>query len=443
MRYLPHTPEDLQAMMAVVGVSSLEELFATVPAAFRLPGPLALPPPLSEWELNEHMDGLAARIAVRPEYRLFLGAGRYDHYLPATITALLGRGEFATSYTPYQPEISQGTLQGIYEFQTLSSRLLGLEVATASHYEGATALAEALLLAIKKTGRTTVAISTLVHPLYRQVVATYLRPSGYRLLELPAGEDGLTELGALPDPGAVAAVAIQSPNFFGAIEPLARWAALAHGGEALLIATFSEPLAFAFFKSPGEQGADLAAGEGQSLGIPAAFGGPGLGILASTRAHMRDLPGRLVGKTLDRDGEAGFVLTLAAREQHIRREKATSNICTNNGLNALAAAMYMASLGGSGIRALAALNRDKAEYLKGALRAVGVGIPHQATTFNEFVADFGPGFPALYQRLLARKIVLGLPLAPYYPGQEGRTLLCATETTKKSDIDELVKEVAG
>lgn len=441
MRYLPHTREDLAAMLAAVGVDSLEELFRTVPAAVRLQGELNLPPPLSEWELNDHMDTLAARIAGRPEYSVFLGAGRYDHFIPASITALLGRGEFSTSYTPYQPEISQGTLQGIYEFQTLASRLLGLEVATASHYEGATALAEALLIAIKKTGRSRVAISALVHPLFREVVATYLRPTGYEIVEIPAGADGSTDPAALSDLSTVAAVAIQSPNFFGGIEPLASWAELAHGSGALLIATFTEPLAFGLFKSPGGQGADLAAGEGQSLGIRPSFGGPGLGILASTPQYLRDLPGRLVGKTVDSAGERGFVLTLAAREQHIRREKATSNICTNNGLNALAAAMYMASLGGSGVRQLAALNHDKAEYLKGKLRALGVGIPYAVSTFNEFVADFGSGFDRLYQRLLARKIVLGLPLARYYPGQEGRTLLCVTETMKKNEIDRLLTEV--
>ena len=443
MRYLPHTEEDIAAMLRVVGVPSLDDLFGSVPAAYRQQAALDLPGPLSEWELNELMDSLAGRMASPPGYRVFLGAGRYDHHIPATVNYLLGRSEFSTAYTPYQPEISQGTLQGIFEFQTLCTRLLGLEVATASHYDGATALAEALLIAIRKTGRSRVAVSRLVNPLYRQVIATYLQPTGCSIVEIGRGPDGRTDPGSPGDLGEMAAVAVQSPNFLGCIEDLRGFADRAHANGALFITSFTEPLAYGLLKNPGSQGTDIAAGEGQSLGIPASFGGPGLGILASTGEFMRSLPGRLVGKTLDLDGEQGFVLTLTAREQHIRREKASSNICSNNGLCALTAAMYLASLGGTGFRKLAALNHDKAEYLKKRLAGTGIRIPFAGPTFNEFVADLGPDADKIYSRLVRRKIIPGLRLERFYPEMAGHVLLCVTETMKKEDLELLVQEVTS
>ena len=337
-------------MLGVVGFKDLDSLFAAVPADCRFGGALDLPEAMSEWALEEHVGRLAGRMAVSPEYSLFLGAGSYDHYIPATVSSLISRSEFVTSYTPYQPEMLQGTLQGIYEYQTMTARLLGMEVATASHYDGATALAEALLMAVRITGRKKAAISRAIHPHYRQVVRTYFASTGYELLEIPCLETGLTNLDRLEEIRDLAAVAVQSPNFFGCIENLQAAAERAHSGGALLVSGFTEALAFGLLKSPGSQGADIVAGEGQSLGIPRSFGGPVLGMLASRKRYMRNLPGRLVGKTKDRDGMRGFVLTLATREQHIRREKATSNICSNNSLCALAAAMYMASLGGTGIR---------------------------------------------------------------------------------------------
>jgi glycine dehydrogenase subunit 1 len=443
MRYLPHTAEDIAAMLRAVGIRELDELFSSLPADCRFKRGLNLPEAMSEWELERKVTHMAGRMAVPPEYTLFLGAGSYDHFIPATVSSLLGRSEFVTSYTPYQPEMLQGTLQGIYEYQTLTALLLGMEVATASHYDGATALAEALLMAVRITKRKKVALSRAIHPHYRQVVRTYFAPTGYELIEIPYLETGLTDLACLEGTKELAAVAIQSPNFFGCIENVQPAADRVHSGGALLVSCFTEALAFGLLKSPGSQGADIVGGEGQSLGIPCSFGGPALGMLASRRSYMRNLPGRLVGKTTDRDGKRGFVLTLATREQHIRREKATSNICSNNSLNALAAAMYMASLGGTGIRELAALNHDKAEYLKNKLQAAGCTIRFSSPTFNEFVVGFPGGIDAQYRRLIKRKIVAGLPLGAYYPELADYGLICVTETCSREEMDRLVREVVS
>jgi len=441
MRYLPHTDEDIAAMLGAIGLEGIDDLFRTIPPDCRLQGGLRLPPALTEWELDEHMEGLAGAMAVSPEYRIYLGAGSYDHRIPATVAHLLGRSEFLTSYTPYQPEMLQGTLQGIYEYQSLTASLLGMEVATASHYDGATALAEALLMVVRITKKKRIALSRAIHPHYRQVVRTYFAPTGYELVELPFLDNGLTDFSSLEGAGGLAAVAVQSPNFFGCIEDLREAGERAHAAGALFVATFTEALAYGLLKSPGSLGADIAGGEGQSLGIPRSFGGPALGMLASRKEYLRGLPGRLVGRAKDGDGREGFVLTLATREQHIRREKATSNICTNNGLCALAAVMYMASLGGTGMRKLASLNRDKAEYLKGALREAGCTIAFPAPTFNEFVVAAPGGFDAIHRRLLEKKIVAGLPLGPYYPELAGHFLLCVTETARREDLDALAKEV--
>ncbi len=441
MRYLPHTDEDVAAMLGVVGVSDLDGLFAAIPADCRMSGELQLPPALTEWELDGHMDRLAGSMAVSPEWSTFLGAGSYDHHIPAVVSTLAARSEFVTSYTPYQPELLQGTLQGLYEYQTLAARLLGMEVATASHYDGAAALAEALLMAVRITKRKKVALSRALHPHYREVVRTYFAPTGYEIEEIPFLATGLTDLTRLEDAGELAAVVVQSPNFFGCIEDLREAGERAHAAGALLVATFTEALAYGLLKSPGSQGADITAGEGQSLGIPRSFGGPALGILTSRKLYMRSLPGRLVGQTKDREGNRGFVLTLATREQHIRREKATSNICSNNSLCALAAAIYLATLGGTGFRRLAALNHDKAEYLKNALRDAGCAIPFSAPTFNEFVVSAPGGFDARYRRLIGKKILAGLPLGPYYPELAGHNLLCVTETAGREAMDALVREV--
>jgi glycine dehydrogenase subunit 1 len=441
MRYLPHTPEEISAMLAAVGVDSLDDLFAAVPAACRRQSDLKLPERLSEWELNRHIDDLAGTMAVSPEYKVFMGAGSYEHYIPAAVSHLLSRSEFVTSYTPYQPEMSQGTLQAIFEYQTLTARLLGMEVANASQYDGASALAEAALMAVRVTKKKKVAVSRLIHPHYRKVLQTYLAPTGYEMVELPYLANGSTDPSRLEGLADLAGVAVQSPNFFGCIEDLQRIGDQARAKDALLIAGFTEPLAFGLYKNPGSQGADIACGEGQSLGIPRTFGGPALGMFAARMKYVRNMPGRLVGQTADVDGRRGFVLTLATREQHIRREKATSNICTNHSLCALASAMYMATLGGTGIKALARLNYDKCEYLKQELRRAGFNIAFEQATFNEFVVEFPAGFEKTYDRLVGNKIIAGLPLECHYRELKNHYLLCVTETVSKEDMDRLVDAI--
>jgi len=441
MRYLPHTDEEIASMLGVVGAASLEDLFSAVPPSCRRNRGMNLPEPLSEWDLNRLMRERSNGVAAPPEYTIYTGAGSYEHHIPQVIPYLLSRSEFVTSYTPYQPEMSQGTLQAVYEYQTLSSRLLGMEVSNASMYDGASALAEAILMAVRISRHRRVALSCLIHPHFRRVVRTYLAPMDCEIIELPYRPDGRTDLSSLPGLVGLAAVAIQSPNFLGVIEDLKDPAERAHDQGALLIATFTEPLAYGILKSPGSLGADIASGEGQSLGIPQSFGGPGLGLFATKMNHVRSMPGRLVGKTTDIEGRRGFVLTLATREQHIRREKATSNICTNNSLCAVAATMYMACLGSSGIRELAQLNHDKAEYLKKQLRHGGCKIPFESPTFNEFAAQMPPGFAKIRQRLLEKKIVAGLPVESYYPELRNHYLFCVTETKSREDMDRLVKEL--
>ncbi|MFP4085618.1 MAG: aminomethyl-transferring glycine dehydrogenase subunit GcvPA [Desulfobacteraceae bacterium] len=442
MRYLPHTDEEIADMLETIGADGLDDLFAAVPEACRVDHPPDIPGPLTEWDLRIQLDQISGRMGVGAPYGTYLGGGRYDHYIPAFIPALLSRSEFTTAYTPYQAEISQGTLQGIYEFQTLISRFLGMEVANASLYDGASALAEGLLMAHRITRGTRVALSGVIHPHYRQVVRSYLRPAGVEMMELPWQADGRTDPDGLNQMGDLAAVAIQSPNFFGSIEDLKLISAICSEKKALLVTCFTEPLAYGLLKSPGSQGAHVACGEGQSLGIPMGYGGPGLGLFATRRDYVRQMPGRLVGKTSDTQGKQGFVLTLATREQHIRREKATSNICTNSSLCALNAAMYMAALGGPGIRELAQLNHDKAAYLKAGLREMGCSIPFDAPTFNEFVVAFPGAGEEVYGRLLEKRVAAGLPLAPYAPDLGGHYLMCVTETKSKSDMDQLIAQVA-
>ncbi len=444
MRYLPHTQEDIADMLKKIGADSLDDLFVSIPNDCRRKTGLDLPQAMTEWELNHHMSGLAEQMAVCPDYKVFIGAGSYDHYIPEVVKHLLGRSEFYTAYTPYQPEMSQGTLQAIYEYQTLTTRLLGLDVANASMYDGASSLAEALLMSVRVTRRKKVAISRLIHPLYRQVVRTYFAPTEFEVIELPILESGQTDMSGLKDLETFAGVAVQSPNYFGCIENLSALGEQIHSdNKTLFIVSFTEPLAYGLLRNPGSLGADIACGEGQSLGIPRSFGGPGLGMFAAKKTYMRNMPGRLVGRTQDIEGKRGFVLTLSTREQHIRREKATSNICSNQGLCATAAAMYMATLGGTGIRKLAQLNHDKAAYLQNALKTARVEVPFDTPVFNEFVVKFPGDFKKTYAKLLAKNLVPGLSLAPDYPEFSGYYVLCATETMDKADMDLLVKEVTS
>lgn len=444
MRYLSHTNDEIAAMLKAIGMEHLDDLFKTIPDGCCTITHLDLPEPLTEWELNTHMDDLAHTMAVSPGYKIFMGAGSYDHFIPAAASYLLARGEFVTAYTPYQAEVSQGTLQAIYEYQTLVTWLLGMDVANASMYDGGSSLAEALLMAIRTTRRKKVAVSRAIHPLYRKVVQTYFSPTEYEVLEVPYREDGQTDLDAIKNMDELAAVAVQSPNFFGCIEDLQHFSTQVHtDSKTLLVTCFTEPLAYGLLKNPGSQEADIACGEGQSFGIPQSFGGPGVGMFAAKAKFMRSMPGRLVGVTKDRDGNRGFVLTLATREQHIRREKATSNICSNQALCATATAIYMAMLGGTGMRNLARLNYDKAEYLKNALIESGFAVPFTTPTFNEFIVKFPHDFEQTYRRLLERKIIAGLPLGNQYPELNGHYLLCATETASKEDMDTLVQEVTS
>ncbi len=441
MRYFPHTEEDIASMLNVIKQPGLDALFTSIPEDCRLSDKLNLPHALTEWELKKFMETLAQSTASSHDYKVFIGAGSYSHYIPSIIPYLLGRSEFVTAYTPYQPEMSQGTLQAIYEYQTLTARLLGMEIANASLYDGASALAEALLMAIRITKRNKVAISNLVHPLYRRVIKTYFSATDYEIIEIPYFPDGRTDISYLPEAKSLAAIAIQSPNFFGCIENLQQAANIAHEGNALLITSFTEALAYGLLATPGKLGADIACGEGQSFGIPQSFGGPSLGMFATASKYVRNIPGRLVGKTIDNEGSVGFVLTLATREQHIRREKATSNICTNNSLCALAATIFMASLGGTGFHKLAQLNHDKAEYLKKNLTRAGFTAPFKSPSFNEFVVEAPEGFSQIYRRLMEKKVIAGLHLASYYPELTNHYLFCATETASKEDIDLLIKEV--
>ncbi len=443
MRYLPHTREEIAEMLAVVGKDSLAGLFDAIPQECRFAGEIPIPPALTEWQLGDQVREIAASMAVGPDHTVLVGAGRYHHFIPETIHALASRSEFLTAYTPYQPEMAQGTLQGIFEYQTLTARLLGMNVANASLYDGGSALAEALLMglrAVKKSRR--VAVSAAVHPHYRAVARTYLQSTGFELVELPFGPDGMTDFSALRGMTELAAVAVQSPNFFGVVEDLETAGMAIHATGALFISCFTEPLAFGLLKSPGQCGADIVCGEGQSLGMAPSFGGASLGMFACRNEFVRNMPGRLVGETVDLEGRRGFVLTLSTREQHIRREKATSNICSNQGICAMIAAMYMASLGGSGIRELARVNYDKAQYLKAELEKAGASLVFQAPTFNEFVLRFDRDFAPIRQRLREKKIVAGIDLGGYYPELSGCYLFCVTETVSREAMDIVVREVS-
>jgi glycine dehydrogenase subunit 1 len=441
VQYLPHTKEEIAKMLEAIGVNSIDDLFTTVPEDSKTKEELNLPAPMTEWELNDHMDALSADMGVCGHLKTYLGAGSYEHYIPSTIASLISRSEFLTSYTPYQPEMSQGTLQAQYEYQTMSAALMGTDVSTASHYDGATAMAEALLIAARKKKKTRVAVSKLMNPTYREVIKTYFEPAGIEIVEIPFLADGRTDLSKIEDVEDLGAVGIQSPNFFGCIEDLQDAADKTHAKGAFFVAGYTEALAYGILKSPGSQGADLVAGEGQSLGIARSFGGPNLGMLGATKKLMRILPGRLVGRTKDVDGKDALVLTLSTREQHIRREKASSNICTNVALNAVAAAIYMASIGKTGIKKLATLNHDKAEYLKKELVKAGFEVPFTSPTFNEFVVKAPEGFEKTYKRLLGEKIVAGISIETDYPELKNHYLLCVTETKTKADLDALVKEV--
>jgi glycine dehydrogenase subunit 1 len=438
--YLPHTDEDRRAMLAAIGVTEPEALFDDVPERLRFPE-LALPAAASELEIEREMTELARRNADASRSACFLGAGAYRHYVPATVDSVLQRAEFFTSYTPYQPELSQGMLQATFEYQSMICALTGMDVSTASHYEGATALAEAVLLALAVGGRSRrkVIVPASVHPQYREVLRTYLQGSDAILSDEASADP--EDLGAALD-REVAACVIQSPNFFGHFEPIRPLARAVHDAGGLLIA-IADPIALGLFRSPGQDGADIVVAEGQPLGIPLSFGGPHLGILATRREHVRRTAGRLVGETVDAQGRRGYVLTLSTREQHIRREKATSNICTNAALMALAAAVYLATLGRSGLRQVAELSYHKSHYAAAEIgRLPGIEVNPSAPQrpfFKEFTAQLPVPVAEANRRLLEEfDVIGGYDLGRDYPGLDHHMLIAVTEMNTRSEIDRLV-----
>ncbi|MBK9152724.1 MAG: aminomethyl-transferring glycine dehydrogenase subunit GcvPA [Chloracidobacterium sp.] len=439
MRYIPNSPEERAEMLDSIGLSNSNDLFRSIPADVRLDRELKITRPLAEPEVIAEMERMAARNtgAAKPS---FLGAGVYSHYSPTIVDHLIQRSEFFTSYTPYQPEVSQGTLQYIFEFQTLICQLTGMEVANASMYDGSTAMAEAYVMAQRVTRRNKIVVADSVHPEYRQVAETYTQHGDAEIVTaaMDPKTGRVADLSALDDK--TAALVVQSPNFLGCIENLERLADAAHAAGALFVVVVTEAISFGLLKSPGACGADIVVGEGQSFGIPMGFGGPHVGLFATQDKYIRQMPGRLCGIAYDKDGNRGFVLTLSTREQHIRREKATSNICTNQGLIALAATIYLESMGKQGLREVAEQNARKAEYAKQKIAAIdGFSVAFSAPTFNEFVVS-GPR-PASELLEGVRKehgIVAGLPLSKYYPDRANEFLVCVTETTSGSDIDRLV-----
>jgi glycine dehydrogenase subunit 1 len=435
-------------MLEAIGVPSIDALFEPVPAAVRLQRELDLPPALSEPDLTAHLGALAGQNATPSTFASFLGAGAYRHFAPSFIDQLLLRSEFYTAYTPYQPEIAQGTLQAIFEFQTLVAQLMGMDLANASMYDGSTAMAEAAMMACRLTRRDRLVVATSVHPHYREVLGTYTQNLGLSIVEVGYKADGAVDEARLSDAAeGAAAVIFQYPNFFGVIENPRKAADIAKAAGALSVAVVTEPVAMGLLVPPGGLGVDVVAAELQAFGVPLGYGGPYCGVIAASEKCMRQMPGRFVGEATDTEGRTGFVLTLATREQHIRREKATSNICTNSGLMALAATMFMAAYGKAGLPELARLNFDKAHYAQAEIAKASAGrgatLRFPAPFFNEFVVG-GLGDAAVVQkRLLTSGLIAGLPLGRYYPELTDSLLVCVTDLNRAEDIDRLAAALAG
>ena len=439
MRYLPKSPADREAMLKAIGARSIDDLFAPIPAEYRLNRDLKVPRQMAESEI---VDWFRERSRENGDgFTNFLGAGAYYHYRPVIIDSLISRGEFLTAYTPYQPEISQGTLQSIFEFQTMISELTGMEVANASMYDGSTAAAEAVMMASRLTGRHSVVIARSVHPEYREVLATYAHHQGMPLSTVSFSDNGRVDVGGLEKAvtSETACVLIQSPNFFGTIEDVAAIAEIAHKHGALLVVSIAEAVSLGIVEPPRQ--ADIIAMEAQSFGVPLGFGGPYCGVIATREQYVRQMPGRLVGQTTDRNGKRGFVLTLATREQHIRREKATSNICTNQALIALMANIFMTIYGKVGLRELAKQNLAKAAYASTQFGKHATVLFDGAPRFNEFVVRTSEDPYAINNRLLEQKIIGGFPLRKFYPELGNAALWCCTEMTTRAAIDSAVSAV--
>ena len=438
MRYLPLTADDRAGMLSVIGAASIDDLFVDVPASARLAGPVDLPPHAGELAVERVLGAMAAKNRAAGSGPFFCGAGAYRHHVPASVDHIIQRSEFLTSYTPYQPEIAQGTLQVLFEFQTQVAALTGLPVANASMYDGSTACAEAVLMAHRVTKRRKAVLSGGVHPHYAETTWTLAHSAGVTALRLPAAVDAEAAVIAAIDAD-TACVVVQTPNVFGQVTDVTAIAEAAHVAGALLIVVTTEAVSFGLLKSPGEMGADIAVAEGQSIGNGLNFGGPYVGLFACRETLLRQMPGRLCGETVDAAGQRGFVLTLSTREQHIRRDKATSNICTNSGLCALAFTIHMSLLGGTGLRGLATVNHDKARTLRGELAAIpGVEI---LTTryFNELAVRLPRNAAEVVEALARRDIIAGVPYARLDPGggMDDVLLVCATETTLDEDISAL------
>lgn len=435
MDFTPHTTDEISEMLRVIGVSSIKELFSGIPDAFE---PLHLPEQMDEADVIAYMRDLASR-NKGASFISFLGAGAYDHYVYAAVHHLTSRGEFLTAYTPYQPEASQGTLQAQFEFQTMVASLLGMDAANASMYEGATALAEACLMCLRQSRRPRVVVSAGVHPEYRAVLHNYIEQD--RISEFPVdpvtGASDIKALASMITPE-IGAVVLQSPNFFGVVEDTSAIADLAHKAQSYMIATFTEAMAFGLIEPPGRLGADVAAGEGQSLGLPLSFGGPYVGLFAVKQPFIRAMPGRLIGLTTDRNGSTCYTLTLAAREQHIRRERASSNICTNEGLCAVAVAIQLSLLGKTGFQRLALFNHIRAEKLKSMLSSRGIKVAFDGPTFNEFVVRLRKPAELVYERLTDVGLVPGFPLSRYYPQWQDLLLITVTERRTDAEFERLV-----
>ena len=433
MRYLPKSPGDRETMLRTIGATSIDDLFAPIPAEYRLQRDLKIPRQMAESEI---VDWFQQRARENGEgYSVFLGAGAYNHYRPVIIDSLVSRGEFLTAYTPYQAEISQGTLQAIFEFQSMICELTGMEVANASMYDGSTAAAEAIMMAVRVTGRSAAVMARSVHPEYQQVVKTYATHQGLPLTTVNFTEDGRVDLKILEQTitDDTACLLIQSPNFFGTIEDVAAVADLVHRKGAMLVVSIAEAVSLGIVKPPAE--ADIVAMEAQSFGVPLGFGGPYCGVLATRDKFVRQLPGRLAGQTTDKNGNRGFVLTLATREQHIRREKATSNICTNQALVALMANIFMTVYGRVGLRELAKQNLAKAAFAADHFGREAKVLFAGAPRFHEFVVQTAEDPAVINSRLLDHKIVGGFPLKRVYPELGNASLWCCTELTTRSAID--------
>jgi glycine dehydrogenase subunit 1 len=440
MRYLPKSPAERREMLAAVGARSIGDLFASIPAQFQLKAALRLPGPLSEQEIIEYFRSRGAENSCG--YTSFLGAGVYNHLRSVVTDSLIQRGEFLTSYTPYQPEISQGTLQAIFEFQTLMCELTGMEVANASMWDGSTATTEAVLMAERLTGRHHVIVARSLHPEYRQVLDTYTRNLGLQMHEIgftSSGQADVARLEATID-NETAAVVVQSPNFFGVLEPVPHLAELAHAKGALLVAAVTEGVSLGAVRPPA--GADIVAMEAQSFGLPPSYGGPYAGVIATRDKFVRQMPGRLAGETVDTVGRRGYVLTLATREQHIRREKATSNICTNQALCALAVTIHLCLLGKEGLKELAAQNLAKARFALEELEKIpGVRRAFSGPFFNEFVIELPRSVKLVNAELLREKIIGPLPLGSFYADLTKRALFCVTETTPRAEIERMAAAI--